>query len=135
MQLRDFRCDIEAPGMWGFFGGSIEFGEEPVIAARRELLEELNIEIESLHQITTESEINDLPGIYSSAFTFFINKPINKIVLSEGVDLKYVNYEELCSGNIFSIKLGKMYPIVKTNYIQYIGKNTLNYWKNFYSIL
>jgi len=41
MQLRDFKFYIVYPGMWGFFGGSIEDGEDPKEAAMRELFEEI----------------------------------------------------------------------------------------------
>jgi len=43
MQLRDERPDIWYPGHWGFFGGAVDPGEEPLAALRRELQEELEL--------------------------------------------------------------------------------------------
>lgn len=45
LQLRDDRPGIASPGMWAFFGGSLEDGEEPEAGLRREIAEELDIEI------------------------------------------------------------------------------------------
>jgi 8-oxo-dGTP pyrophosphatase MutT (NUDIX family) len=47
MQLRDSKPDIWYPGRWGLFGGSIEPDEAPIDALKRELFEELELEIET----------------------------------------------------------------------------------------
>ena len=44
LQLRDERPDIWYPGHWGFFGGSVDAGEDESEALRRELREELELE-------------------------------------------------------------------------------------------
>lgn len=41
LQLRDNKPGIEAPGMWGLFGGHLHAGEEPQDGMRREIVEEL----------------------------------------------------------------------------------------------
>ena len=43
LQLRDNKPGIEAPGMWGLFGGRIELGENASDAVVREVYEELAI--------------------------------------------------------------------------------------------
>jgi 8-oxo-dGTP pyrophosphatase MutT (NUDIX family) len=45
MQLRDARPDIWYPGHWGLFGGAVDPGEDPFEALKRELAEELELEI------------------------------------------------------------------------------------------
>src|SRR6185437_12889862 len=45
MQLRDARPDIWYPDHWGLFGGAIDPGEDPIQALRRELREELELEV------------------------------------------------------------------------------------------
>jgi len=44
-QLRDDKPDIPNPNCWGLFGGGIKQGEVPLEALKRELREEMNIEI------------------------------------------------------------------------------------------
>lgn len=45
LQLRDDMPQIWYPDYWGFFGGSVEPGEGPLEALKRELYEELELEI------------------------------------------------------------------------------------------
>jgi 8-oxo-dGTP pyrophosphatase MutT (NUDIX family) len=45
LQLRDNRPDIAAAGHWALFGGSIDGDETPCIAIRREIREELALDV------------------------------------------------------------------------------------------
>ena len=45
LQHRDDRPDIRFPGHWAIFGGHVEEGETPEEGARREILEELGLEL------------------------------------------------------------------------------------------
>ena len=45
MQLRDQKPNIFYPGHWGLFGGAIEANEDPTVALKRELEEELRLDI------------------------------------------------------------------------------------------
>ena len=47
LQLRDEKQDIFYPGVWGLFGGGVDDGEKPIDALKRELLEEIGLEIKS----------------------------------------------------------------------------------------
>ncbi len=47
MHLRDDKAGILHPGCWAGFGGTVEPGESPEDALRREVLEETGVSIES----------------------------------------------------------------------------------------
>ncbi len=59
MQLRDPKPGILLPDHWSFFGGSIDPGEDPATALRRELVEELEFTATRV-EFLTEFEV-DLP--------------------------------------------------------------------------
>lgn len=45
LQLRDDRPDIPSPGHWALFGGSVDGDETPAAAVRREIHEELALDV------------------------------------------------------------------------------------------
>lgn len=45
LQLRDDLPTIPFPGHWGLFGGEVNPGETPIAAIRREVLEELELDV------------------------------------------------------------------------------------------
>lgn len=47
VQRRDDKPDIFFPGHWGCFGGAVEPGELPLDAMRRELREELELQVDA----------------------------------------------------------------------------------------
>jgi 8-oxo-dGTP pyrophosphatase MutT (NUDIX family) len=52
MQLRDDKPGIFYLDHWGLFGGAVEPGEDPEVALRRELMEELQLEPAQLRYFT-----------------------------------------------------------------------------------
>jgi 8-oxo-dGTP pyrophosphatase MutT (NUDIX family) len=45
LQLRDNRPDVASPGFWALFGGSLDGNETPLAAIRREIREELALDV------------------------------------------------------------------------------------------
>src|SRR5690349_7885568 len=52
MQLRDQKPNIFYPGHWGLFGGALETNEDPAVALKRELKEELHLDVPEFRYFT-----------------------------------------------------------------------------------
>jgi 8-oxo-dGTP diphosphatase len=96
LQHRDNKASWD-PGLWGIFGGQIEKGETPKIAAKRELKEELGIELNNL-SFFRKYEIKREKGIYEA---FFFTAPLTisveelKKQQKEGQGLGFFSLEEI----------------------------------------
>jgi len=53
LQLRDERPDVASPGYWALFGGAVQDGESTVAAIRREIGEELGLDVERWRELWT----------------------------------------------------------------------------------
>ncbi|XOB42300.1 MAG: NUDIX hydrolase [Candidatus Nealsonbacteria bacterium] len=86
------------PDHWGIFGGQIEKGETPEQAARREIKEEIGIELADL-KFFKKYELKRKKGIYQAFF--FTTEPLNicidklKNQQREGQNLRFFNINEL----------------------------------------
>jgi len=129
MQLRDNKPGIDAPGVWGFFGGLINSNETPIEGAIRELEEEIGYKSREMHHLNSGS-ITDLNNIYAHAFTVSLSKNIDKLSLMEGRDFKNVYLNEILDGTIYSNKFNCFFPSVKTYYIKQCFIETLEFWKD-----
>ena len=116
MQLRDARIGIDFPSHWGFFGGSIDRGELPEHAAKRELFEELGCKSENMNWLNTD-RIDDLGGLVSHSFYLPLTTRPEKIELKEGMDLGLFSLEEVMARKLYSIKIRKLFPVVPHPYI------------------
>ena len=102
MQLRDPRPDIWYPGHWGCFGGSLEAGEEPLAALRRELKEEIELQVLEAPLIS-RLDFDFAPlGLGKASRTYFLVEiPLEAVaglVLHEGQRMEALSYEQLVSG-------------------------------------
>ena len=53
LQLRDDRPDVASPGHWALFGGAVQDGETAMEAIRREVGEELGLDVAWWHELWT----------------------------------------------------------------------------------
>lgn len=84
------------PLMWEFPGGKVEKNEDPVLALKRELLEEMECEIEVLNKITTTEYEYDFGIVVLT--TYYAKVISGEIKLLEHVDKKWLKRSEL--GNL-----------------------------------
>lgn len=100
LQLRDDFPHIWYPGHWGLFGGSIDPGESELEALRRELQEELELEIDVTHaRLFTRFEFDLRPlGLQSCLRSYYEiaigAAELDRTVLHEGREVRSVPGDE-----------------------------------------
>ncbi|MEL6500146.1 MAG: NUDIX domain-containing protein [Cyanobacteria bacterium J06607_15] len=107
MQLRDDIPTIVYPGVWAFFGGHIEPGEEPEVALKRELLEEINYSSPMFNKFCSRQTGNYLRHLFSCPLTI----PVSALELREGWDLKLLTIAEIQQGCAYSPRAKSSKPL------------------------
>lgn len=128
MQLRDVKEGINFPGCWGFFGGSIDKGETPEDAFRRELFEEIGYKPVAMYKLGFEI-IPDLENLHSYAFCCPLTIPIEEIKLTEGLDLGLFSLGEIVKKELYFSKMKRSFPVIETPYLVDIIRKLWKYLK------
>jgi 8-oxo-dGTP diphosphatase len=98
LQQRDDRSDLSYPGYWTTFGGKVEDGESPDEAIRRELLEEIELELPmKLWRVNDYPMERDGQKMVVESYTYIgrIDRAASEITLNEGQALGYFGLEDL----------------------------------------
>ena len=104
MQLRDDKAGIFFPGHWGCFGGAVEDGEDPAQALRRELREELELELPGATRFT-QIDLDFSPLGYGKVYRLYYEANVSdaalrRLVLHEGVEVRAFEPAELLANHI-----------------------------------
>ncbi|HEY7229018.1 MAG TPA: NUDIX domain-containing protein [Pseudolabrys sp.] len=101
LQLRDDVPHIWYPGHWGLFGGSVDPGEDELAALRRELYEELELEIDVPRaRLFTRLQFDLQPLGFEQYFRSYYeiaisDAEIGRLVLHEGAAMRTVAGDEM----------------------------------------
>ena len=133
LQLRDDKKGIDYPGLWGFFGGSIESGETPLQGAKRELLEEISYSADEL-VFLEQRKFFSCKNVISYAYYCELKIPLESLVLVEGSDFKLVTISEISTNKIYSCKLRGYFTLADCQYIHDVSTVALDKYSNKYRL-
>jgi 8-oxo-dGTP pyrophosphatase MutT (NUDIX family) len=102
MQLRNRDRDIWYPGHWGCFGGAVDQGEGPFEALRRELREELELEISSARVVSRLDFDFEPVGLGKAYRIYYLvtiaARELRRLVLHEGERMEALSFAQVASG-------------------------------------
>jgi 8-oxo-dGTP pyrophosphatase MutT (NUDIX family) len=101
VQLRDDVPHIWYPDHWGLFGGAVDDGEEPLSTLRRELQEELELEVGEARLFASfdfDLQPIGLRRYYRKYYEVAVsNTAWSRAVLHEGTDVRALTGDEVLS--------------------------------------
>ena len=101
MQLRDDVPNIWYPGHWGLFGGAVDAGEDEIAALRRELREELELELQTA-ELFVRFDFDLTPMGLARYTRAYYEVPIGgevceRLVLHEGAEMRALSGDDALS--------------------------------------
>jgi len=93
LMQRDKKFGIRYPGYWALFGGSVDPGEAPEVAACRELDEELEFSVSPSELSKVTQYISNLKKEY--VYSAVLTKPLESLTLREGHKMQLFDFAEL----------------------------------------
>jgi 8-oxo-dGTP diphosphatase len=112
MLLRDNIPNIPFPNMWDIPGGQVESGENPEETVKREMIEEMNLELGKINLF----KVYESEELIDSVFWKRIDLEPDKIDLKEGQRIAYFSREELSQ-----LKLAFNYNLVVEEFFNFIS--------------
>ncbi len=91
MLLRDNKPNIPFPNMWDIPGGHVEHGEIPEETVKREMIEEMDLDVGEIKLFRVYENDN----LFDHVFWKRINLQTDKIDLKEGQRIAYFSRDEL----------------------------------------
>jgi 8-oxo-dGTP diphosphatase len=98
LQHREDRPDISYPNFWGLFGGACERGESAADALRRELMEELDLDVSGYKPLLTctyDLWFEDRRTRKAFFSVELSNAQAGKLVLGEGQGMAWFRFGEV----------------------------------------
>jgi 8-oxo-dGTP diphosphatase len=112
LQLRDNKPEIHGPGKWGVIGGEKELHEEAIDCLKREVREEVGLEIEPV--LTATVDDNDGNKVYRHyIYIAYYNNFAENLFLKEGQKIKFFNLSEIARLNKVSWFDRVYSPVIK----------------------
>ena len=124
LQLRDFNPRIVYPGCWGFFGGTVEFGETPLQSAKRELSEEIGHVPKEIYALSKDSVSAPNEVMMYSFYAPLEIRP-TEIILREGMDFGFFTLQEILSKQLYSNEIKKKFPLVNHPNVIYLVRKLM----------
>lgn len=100
-------------GKWEFPGGKMEHGESEINSLKRELKEELNIEIEVFKRFLSTKHVYEKTAI--NLISYLARIASGKIQLNEHKNYKFVNKNDLYKYDFSPADLPIIEKLIKTN--------------------
>ncbi|MFT4303192.1 MAG: NUDIX domain-containing protein [Candidatus Woesearchaeota archaeon] len=101
--IKRHNADVQKPGMWEFPGGRLDKGENPFLGLKREILEEVGLDVEIFYPLEVRYFVRD-DGQPITMIIFLCKAKSKNIILSQ----EHSDYK-LCNINYVKDDLGDFF--------------------------